>query len=257
MADDQRGGGRLTSIDGGAGGAAPTSATFPGDADLPYDVVHYGPDLPSEAELRLLGNLEGKRVLDLGCGAGHAAVAMAKQGAKVIAVTDEAELALRAREAADHEETKVEVHQSDLAEIPFVRADTIDAVVSIYALAGTGDLDRVFRQAHRVLKTDMPIVLSLPHPAASMFDASGKDPLHLRRPYFESRPRQWTHRGRVGLEHTHTVSAVFTSLWRANFRVDTLLELEPTSGAVRSEYWTDLADWVPTTLLIRARKHGT
>jgi ubiquinone/menaquinone biosynthesis C-methylase UbiE len=182
---------------------------------------------------------------------------MAKQGAKVIAVSDETDLAARTRDAAEREEAKVEVHQSDLAEIPFVRADSIDAVVSIYALASVSDLDRVFRQAHRVLKTDQPLVLTIPHPAASMFDPTSKEPLRLRRSYFEQRPRQWTHRGRVGLEHTHTVSSIFTSLTRANFRVDTLLEPEPPAGAPRSPYWTELADWVPTTLLIRARKQGT
>lgn len=257
MADDTPSGAtHLKSVGGDPGAVGPISATYPADAVLSYDVVHYGPDVANEADLRLLGNVEGKRVLILGCGGGHAAIAMAKQGAKVIAVTDETELAMRVRDAAEREEAKVEVHQADLAEIPFLRADSIDAVLSVYGLAGVNDLDRVFRQMHRVLRPEQPLVLSLPHPAAAMFDTNSNELLRVRRSYFEPRPRQWTHRGRVGLEHTHTVSAVFTSLTRANFRVDTMLEPQPNADAPRSAYWTDLADWVPTTLIVRARKQG-
>jgi len=249
----------LKSVGGSGDGPAeigPTSATFPADASLPYDVVHYGPDMATEADLRLLGDLHGKRVLDLGCGGGHAAVAMAKQGAKVIAVADEVDLVVRTREAAEREEAKVEVHQSDLAEIPFLRADSIDAVVSVYSLASVTDLDRVFRQLHRVLKPEHPVILSLPHPASAMFDTGSGEPMRVRRPYFDSRPREWTYGGRCGLEHSHSIAQVFTSLSRANFRVDVLLEPEPPATGPRSDYWTELSQWVPTTLLVRARKQG-
>ncbi len=46
----------------------------------------YGPDGPSEHDLRLLGDVAGKRVLQLGCGDPTIAVALAQQGAVVIAV---------------------------------------------------------------------------------------------------------------------------------------------------------------------------
>ena len=41
---------------------------------------------PTDQELRLLGDLRGKRVLDLGCGTGAAAVTFAREGAIVIAL---------------------------------------------------------------------------------------------------------------------------------------------------------------------------
>ena len=44
----------------------------------------YGPNGPTERELRLLGDVKGKRVLELGCGTGETAVALAQQGAVVI-----------------------------------------------------------------------------------------------------------------------------------------------------------------------------
>ena len=91
------------------------------------DVARYGPDIQTEAEFNLLGNLEGKRVLELGS-AVQASIAFTKQGAHVIAVDTSAERLADLRRRADEEEVKIELHESDLADIAFVRADSIDAV---------------------------------------------------------------------------------------------------------------------------------
>jgi SAM-dependent methyltransferase len=213
--------------------------------------------MPTEADLRLLGDLDGKRVLVLGSGAGHAAVAMAAQGAHVITVDpDHANLAL-VRDAADVHELKVEVRQSDLADLAFVRADSVDIVYSAYSLATTPDLGRIFRQAHRVLRPEMPLVFSLPHPAFALIDPAGNDPLRVRRTYWDASPRVWDVDGRRGSDHPHTVSEIFTQLTRSNFRVDTLLEPEPSHERRHSEYFTEVMKWIPATLLVRARKEGT
>ena len=58
----------------------PFSATFPAEATLPHHVVSYGPDIPNERAYRLLGNVEGKRVLELGCRGEQASIALAHQG---------------------------------------------------------------------------------------------------------------------------------------------------------------------------------
>jgi len=50
------------------------------------DVPLYGPDGPTERELRLIGEVKGKRVLDLGSGNGAAAITFGQQGAIVIAL---------------------------------------------------------------------------------------------------------------------------------------------------------------------------
>ena len=52
----------------------------PAEATLPHHVVSYGRDIPNERAYRLLGNVEGKRVLELGCGGEQASIALAHQG---------------------------------------------------------------------------------------------------------------------------------------------------------------------------------
>ncbi len=242
-----------------ASAAGPYSATFPTEAYLPYDVISYGPDIPDDRTYRLLGslgNLEGKRVLELGCGGGQASIALAKQGAKVITVDPSAGRLDHVRAACEREGVKIELHDGDLADIAFVRADTIDAVVSIYALGSVPDLDRVFRQVHRVLGKDGPIVFSMPHPAFAMVDADAEDPLRITTSYVDREPRAWATDDATGKEYPRTISDLFTSLSRANFRVDTFLEPEASTDGAHSKYFNVAMHWVPATLIIRARKEG-
>jgi ubiquinone/menaquinone biosynthesis C-methylase UbiE len=223
------------------------SVAGPSGLDLPTDVVTYGPDVAREDTLKLLGNVDGKRVLDLGCGAGHNAIALARQGAKVIGVDESSDQVADARAACEREKVKVELHHAPLAELAFIRADTIDAVLSVWGLVPVDDIDRVFRQVDRVLRPEHPLVLSMPHPAFAMVDTDDPE-RRIGRAYWEPAPTE----GII----PRTISALFTSLGRANFRVDTVLEPQPTTGGPRTIAWHDHMQYVPATLIIRARKQG-
>jgi SAM-dependent methyltransferase len=217
-------------------------------ADRSVDAVELGPDLP-DLDRRLVGDLEGRRVLDLGCGMGHAAVALARRGAKVIAVdTDSAQLAF-ARQLAEDHAVKLELHQADLADLAFVRSASVDFALSVYSLAAVDDLDRVFRQVHRILHPEAPFLITLPHPFTTLVRAAGDGSLRVDRPF--------TTRAPLGagptLTYPHQFGDVHTSLTRANFRVDTVLEPEPAARAARRDATTG---WVPSTLVVRARKEG-
>jgi cyclopropane fatty-acyl-phospholipid synthase-like methyltransferase len=227
-----------------------------GSAGSPTDVVHYGPDIPTEAQLRLCGNVAGKRVLELGCGDGSCSIAFAKQGARATGVDASAEQLASALSRAEREGVRVELHQGDLAALAFLRADQIDLAFSAGSLGEVEDLDRVFRQVHRVLKEEAPLVFSLPHPAYDMIGEDGEPPLSIRRSYFDRSPIDVVDGEVRATRHHHTVSDLFTSLGRANFRVDTILEPEPLPDGPRSPAWRDAFRYVPRTLVVRARKQG-
>ena len=209
--------------------------------------VRYGPDIPTDAELRLCGNVEGKRVLELGCKA-QTAIAFAQQGAHAIGVDSNPDHLASFRRRAEEEEVKVELHESDLADLAFVRADSVDLAFSSMAFDLVEDLNRVFRQVHRVLRQEAPLLFSVSHPAYAMIDdADIEVPLLIRRSYFEKD---------TGLFQRRTISELFTGLIRANFRVDTILEPSPIPAAPRSPEWRETFRSVPRTLIIRARKEG-
>ncbi len=218
-------------------------------------VVHYGPDIATEAELRLLGSVAGKRVLDLGCGTGRAAAVFAQQGAHVIGLEPSSELLTAARRHASQLGVRVEFHQGDLADLAFMRADSVDLVFSAWAFNTVSDLNRVFRQVHRVLKQGAPLVFSVPHPAYDIIDDSHPEqPLLIRRSYFDRSPVDDSGETPFG-DHHHTVSDVFMGLTRNNFRVDFLLEPE-SAGDAPSPHWREAFLWLPRTLVVRARKEG-
>jgi SAM-dependent methyltransferase len=230
----------------------PFTVAAPAGAGLPDDSVSYGPSIPREVDLRLLGDLSGKRVLDLGCGAGRNAIALARAGARVIAVDESADQVAEARRAADAADVRIELHHVPLAELAFIRADTIDAAISVGALAQVADIGRVFRQLHRVLRPEHAAVLTFPHPMLALLDPGSDEPLRIRHSAFE--PEPWPLDDPRTGTHARSIGTLFTELGRTGFRVDTVLE--PQAGADGGPHWSPAMEKVPPTLVLRVRKEG-
>lgn len=229
-----------------------TAATWNRDPVAPEQPVEvrYGPDIGTEADLRLLGPVADKRVLELGCGSGRCSVAFAAQGAHAIAIDFAPEQLAAARRLSERDGVKVELHEGDLADLAFVRAESVDIVFSTYALSLVEDINRVFRQVHRVLKEGAPFVFSVMHPASVMLDDQPDQPPIVRRSYFDKSRIDYDADRAPFAAYVHTISDLFSGLSRANFRVDLLLEPEPQRlrGA--------RPPWLPPTLIVRARKEG-
>jgi SAM-dependent methyltransferase len=213
--------------------------------------------METDAVNRLLGSVKGKRVLELGCGRGDAAIRFVQEGATVIGVDGAAENIAAARAAAEAAEVRLELHAGDLADLAFLRADSVDMAFSDDALAEIADLGRLFRQVHRVLRHGAPFGFSLPHPVALGTEMEappeGALPLgrtYLSRSYFDSSPVDVGRDGESRLLTRHTLSDVFTGLTRTGFRVDTLLEPEPSRPPGGRAL-------LPTTVIWRARKEGS
>lgn len=217
-----------------------TRYTTAGDAgqDRPSDILELGPGNVVGLDRRLLGEVSGLRILELGTGAGQSAIALARLGAKVVAIDSDASQIELVRENADAAEVHVEAHHADLADLAFLHAESFDAVVSIHALAAVADLGRVFRQTHRLLKVDRPVVLTLPHPASLMVEP---DQTHVVTSDYSS--TEVLGEGPY-LTYRHGIAHVFTQLHRSNFRVDVLVE--PDGDGPH-----------PASIVFRARKTGT
>jgi SAM-dependent methyltransferase len=231
------------------------AAEYQASAQLPTTTACYGPDIPTEVDLRLLGDLKGKRVLELGCGGAQSSISFAKAGATAIGVDFSAEQLAHARRLCEAEEVKVELRQGDLADLAFLRADTIDMVFSAYSFNYVEDLNRVLRQVHRVLKVGAPLVFSLPHPAYAIFDDAATSG-GLRRAYYDLTPVVRVTGEATLTEYPHTFADLYMSLARASYRVDLILEPGPAPSGPRSAAYRPAMSIVPATLIIRARKEG-
>jgi len=191
--------------------------------------IWYGDNVADDGELRLCGDLAGKRVLELGIASTPNAITMAAAGAKAIAIDPSADKIARLRAAAEAAEVKVECHHGELADLGLATSGSIDLVVAAHTLANIDDLPRLLRQVHRVLKLSAPFVVAMRHPVAAMFD--GADPT-AQRPY-----------GDDGI----TFSELYMSFERTNFHFDAMHELN--TRHVRDAV-------APSVLVLRARKQG-
>jgi SAM-dependent methyltransferase len=232
------------------------AASYQARAQLSTNSATYGPEIPTESVLHLLGDLKGKRVLELGCGGAQCSIAFAKQGATAIGVDFSAQQLAFARRLCEREDVRVELRQGDLADLAFLRAESIDLVFSSYAFGYVDDLNRVFRQVNRVLKSGAPMVFSLPHPAAGIFDSEGPEPLAVRRSYFDRAPIEREAGGVAFTDYHHSFADIYMGLVRSSYRVDLVLEPEPAPSGRRTKEWQDAFSYVPRTLIVRARKEG-
>jgi ubiquinone/menaquinone biosynthesis C-methylase UbiE len=110
---------------------------------------------------RLLGGVDGLRVLDAGCGTGYLARALADRGASVTAVDWAEAMTEACRRAAPMVDCRT-LSCSDLAGLPDAG---FDRVVSNYVLMDTPDLDGAVSEFFRVLRPGGFAVVVFSHPS--------------------------------------------------------------------------------------------
>ncbi len=190
--------------------------------------IWYGANVSDESELRLCGDLAGKRVIELGIAPSPNAILMAQQGAKAIALDPDPQAITALRATAERHEVRVECHQGDLADLGFATSGSVDLVVASHSLAGVDDLPRLLRQVHRVLKPGTPFIVAMPHPVAAMFALD-----HSLQYVYGANSR--------------TFSEMYLAFDRSNFRIDMMFELNDRRSR---------DPITPSVLVVRARKQG-
>lgn len=114
----------------------------------------------------IVGTWRGKTVVDLGCGGGFMAEALAQRGAIVIGV-DPSEAAVTAAKAHAHAEGLAIDYRVGEGEAIPVPNSSVDSVVCVDVLEHVADLDRVLDEIARVLKPR----------AVFLFDTVNRTPL--------------------------------------------------------------------------------
>jgi ubiquinone/menaquinone biosynthesis C-methylase UbiE len=108
--------------------------------------------------------LQGKKLLDLGCGPGIHAKEYCARGAEVIGVDISEEMIKIAKEQAP----KATFLKADLLKIPFPN-NHFDIITSSYVLDHIEDLNYAATEILRVLKDNGEFIFTIPHPIINMF----------------------------------------------------------------------------------------
>jgi SAM-dependent methyltransferase len=227
------------------------------DTNIPID-IHYGPGSPNESELNLIGDVSGKNVLEIGCGAAQCSIAFAQKGAKVTGMDLSSEQIRFAKELAQKNNVDIQLYEQDIVNLSPVTDKSQDVVFSACALAYIDDLTACFKEVHRVLKDDGLFVWSVGHP---FFDMVNPKDFTLWKSYLETGVKVEGEETGSAFSNVHrTISDYFNTAIEAGFIVEKMIE--PDSRVKRPydpwyglwDYTPELLAKVPATLIFKCRK---
>lgn len=179
----------------------------------------YNAELDFPATTALVPDVDGKRVLDAGCGSGLYTEWLLDEGADVVGV-DVSEAMLAA--ARDRVGDRATLQRADLGRpLPF-EDESFDGVVSALVLDYVRDWAATFAEFERVLRPGGFVVCSVTHP----FD---EFPLPDESNYFsiEERTKEWS----VEVPYyRRPLTVIANPVLDAGFRLDELAEPRPTEG---------------------------
>lgn len=228
---------------------------FLGDADLLWC-----PEGLRESSAGLLGDVAGRDVLEVGCGAAQGARWLVSVGAHVTAFDVSMGQLLQARALDASSGVAVRrLVQADAQAMPFA-ASAYDIVFSAFgAIPFVADSVGVMREVARVLRPGGRCVFSVTHPIRWAFpDDPGPAGLVVRQSYFDRTP--YVERDSAGavsyVEHHRTLGDRIRELVAAGLVLVDLLEPEwPTGHVAEWGQWSPLRGrLMPGTAIFLARK---
>jgi len=202
-----------------------THGQFLGDAGFVWS-----PEGTDESELHLLGDVVGKRVLEIGCGAGQCSRWVLAHGGRPVGV-DLSHRQLQHSGRIDEETgTKVPVVLATASTLP-IADRTMDVVFSAFgALQFVADEHVVVSEAARVLRPGGRFAFSITHPTRWMFpDDPSEEGLRADASYWDRTPYVEVDdaSGEVGyVEHHRTIGDWVRALAAAGFVLDDIVEPE-------------------------------
>jgi ubiquinone/menaquinone biosynthesis C-methylase UbiE len=209
---------------------------------------------PAEKDLKLLGEIAGRKILVLGSGSGKSSIGLAKQGADVTAIDISSVQIKKSQALAAKQGTTVTFLTASFNDLSGFNDAQFDSVFSSYALQYTDQLDKVFGHVARLLKPEGRFGFSVDHPDymaldhdTMTFEPDFKEGWHdIIVPWFKNAPLT------VYRRHADTIE---TSLRQAGLQIDARHEDQNeliAFGAIRNGC-VDM-EHKQTTLIYGARK---
>jgi ubiquinone/menaquinone biosynthesis C-methylase UbiE len=124
----------------------------------------YREHLNNPAFLKLIGNLNGKKVLDAGCGEGYNTRIFARMGAMMTGVDISPRLIEHARQAEKAEPLGIRYEVASFTDLSLFSDETFDTVVSTMALMDSPDYEKAIVEIFRILRKKGDFFFSVSHP---------------------------------------------------------------------------------------------
>ncbi|NEK84393.1 methyltransferase domain-containing protein [Blastococcus saxobsidens] len=236
------------------------------DAAAPAYLAEHGSDLGDadflwcpeglrEADAHLLGDVAGRRVLEIGCGSAPCARWLRSAGADVVALDLSAGMLARAAELNRSTGITVPLLQADAGALPLADGSVDLACSAFGGLPFVADVEGALREVARVLRPGGRFVASVNHPMRWPFpDSPDPEDLRIVSSYFDRTPYVETDgSGRtVYVEHHRTVGDWVRAVVGAGLVLTDLVEPEWTPGRMQTwgQWSPERGELVPGTLIL-------
>jgi SAM-dependent methyltransferase len=190
-----------------------------------------------ESDAGLLGEVVGRRVLEVGCGSAPCARWLADQGAQVVGLDLSAGMLRHAVDAARETGINVPLVQADATRLPFADASFDLACSAFGAVPFVADSAAVMREVARVLRPGGRWVFAVTHPLRWIFpDDPGEAGLTVAQSYFDRTPYvEVDGAGRATyVEHHRTLGDRVREIVAAGLTLEDLVEPEWPAGLNRN-----------------------
>lgn len=206
----------------------------------------------------LFPDMEGKSVLDLGCGYGwHCTYAADHGAARVLGIDLSSKMIETAKERNSARQIEYRVCGIDEYAYP---ENTWDLVVSNLALHYIEDLDAVFAHVHRTLKNGGVFLFNIEHPVFTagsnqdwIYNPDGTPAYWPVDDYYKPGLRHTRFLGCDVIKQHHTLTQILMGLMNAGFELEVIEEVMPPQNMMHLPGFIDELRR-PMMLLIKARK---
>lgn len=196
-----------------------------------------------ESELRILGDVAGLDVVELGCGTAYISAWLTKRGARAVGVDPTPAQLATARRLMDETGIRFELVEAPGEAVPLPDA-AFDLVHSEHGAVTWADPYRWIPEAHRLLRPGGRLVFLHTTPLAHVcFPPVGPVTEQLQRPYFGLGRTVWPGEDE-GVEYQLAHGDWLALLRDTGFEVERLIELQAPAAATTHPYYSDIpAEW--------------
>jgi SAM-dependent methyltransferase len=201
----------------------------------------------------LLGDVEGQRVLDAGCGRGdNTEWLLAHRASSVIAIDSSPAMVALTRERVG---TAADVWQADLNEPLECKSASLDTILCSLVLDYIRDWDPTLKEFGRILKVGGQLCFSVHHPF--FLDLKVEADVHASYFAVQRLEEDWSPLGLSIPAYRRPLGAICSALWEGGFVIELIVEPTPIEACKRDypEHYERLSKH-PVFILFRARKRG-
>lgn len=209
----------------------------------------------SEEKCQLIGDIKGKKVLEIGCGTGHSLEYIGERKASELWGID---ISIEQIEKAKQHLASIDISAnlicSPMEEECGIPHNYFDLVYSVYGIGWTTDLEGTFSRIASYLKKDGVFIFSWSHPIHKCV-AAQDDILEFKKNYFDESWYSVSIDGGVLSLSDRKLSTYVNALAKAGFLIEEMIEQSDDEILKSNDSsFAKKAKMLPVTFVIKARK---